>query len=222
MIFTSVQPGAADADGMHRGRNPINRAHVVYIKDVQQASTDTTEKWLENMCKRGMNYLPEDSTLVCDVAPWHVSKEAQAIFNQRELNIVYLPAGTGKWLNPCDQSIHREIRREFDRLMLERPNEKLLNVIDAYYSVRDDVVRNSWRHTGLLEEDYETRLRHAAAEGFRPGAGRDEMYSRASESWDGWKSENLRHDLPVEHGLRADVGHDCALDGRRHTYHGTK
>lgn len=220
VIFTSDDVPPSGGDGMYQGRDPANRAHVVHVDGVRQASTVTTEVWLQTMCRCHANYLPADSTLVLDVASWHVSKEMTEIFNQRCINTVLLPAATGKWLNPNDQAIHREMRRKYAELTAKHPREKLLNVIDAYYSVKDSAVLGSWQRTGLLEEDFEARLLHAATEGYRAAADQSDFYESCNRSWENWKISNFRHPedaLPGSVPLPLPGG---ALDGKHHTRYG--
>jgi hypothetical protein len=193
--------------------DPTHLAFVVYRPGVSSASTETTEIWLENMRCSAAAMLEDGCVLVIDVAPWHVSKEAKAIFAQADLTVCAIPAAAGKWLNPCDQSIHREMRRVFVRLQRERPGRKLQNIISAYYAVSDKVVEHSWDHTGLLKDDYEERLRHTATEGFRPGLGREQEFERAHLAWSGWVSQHLRSPADALSTHQPEQLDDCSLDG---------
>lgn len=222
VIFTSDDPGPCAADGMFGGRNPANRAYVVYVDGVRQASTVTTDVWLQTMCRRHANYLPPDSTLVLDVAPWHVSKEMTEIFNQRCINTVLLPAATGKWLNPNDQAIHREMRRTYAELVARHPREKLLNVIDAYYSVKDGAVLGSWQRTGLLEDDFEARLLRAATEGYRAAPDQSDFFERCNRSWGNWKITNFRRPADALPGAAPMPLSGDGLDGDYHTRFGRR
>jgi len=144
------------------------------------------------MRRPGWLMIEDGCTLVMDKAPWHNSAEATAIFDQAELSVALLPAATGKWLNPCDQANPPRDARTFVRLQRERPHDKVRNIIAAYYALSEATVRGAWQHSALLEADYEERLRQASAEGFRPGAGREQEFEAAHQAWAEWISENLR------------------------------
>jgi hypothetical protein len=124
-IVTGKKVSAAHTDGFHTDGNPDHRAYVVYRPNIKQSSGELTEIWLEHMCKRTENYLPADSSIVMDVATWHVSKEMIEVWNQRRINTFFLPAASGRWLNPCEQSMHREMRRAFTQLQQHNPRDKL-------------------------------------------------------------------------------------------------
>lgn len=135
VIFTGKAVCAADAHPFHTDGNPEHKAYVVRLPDIKQSSTETTEIWLEHMCTQVAEYLPRDSSVLMDVATWHVSEKMQAIWHLRGINTFFLPAASGRWLNPCDQSIHREMRRAFVQLQQRNPKNKLNNIISAYYAV---------------------------------------------------------------------------------------
>jgi hypothetical protein len=215
VILTSTQPGEPDCGDLFSDGDPTHLAYVVYLPGVSSPSTHTTEIWLECMRRRSRLMLEDDCVLILDVATWHVSADAKAFFAQAALDVRHIPAAAGKWLNPCDQSIHREMRRTFIRLQREQPHTKLRNIIAAFYAVSDSNVEHSWDHTALLKDNYEERLRHIAAEGFRAGCGREEEFERAHLAWSEWVSQHFRSPtdaLPSHHPEQLD---DCALDGAR-------
>ena len=139
VIFVGKQPPAGDDGEWHLSSDGLNYAYVIYIEGLTQASTRTTEVYLETIFNRWENGPVDGSVFIMDVAPWHVSAEARALWDDYGLVPKFLPATTGKWLNPCDQSIHREMRRTFSKLQQRRPKNKLKNIIDAYYAVTDKI-----------------------------------------------------------------------------------
>lgn len=220
-IITSAAVPVANMGQFHTDGNPLHKAYVVYLPGTSQASGNTTEMWLEHVCRAAENYLPADSSIVMDVASWHVSKKMLEVWNQRNLNAFFLPAASGRWINPCDQSIHREMRRTFTRLQQHNPKNKLQNVITAYYSVTDSHVLHSWDHTRLLKGDYEAHLAQVASEGYRPTEDRKDFFEAAVEKFDVWAGENVRRADDVLPGVAPVSTSDDKMDGRHWMMFGT-
>lgn len=162
------------------------------------ANSRCTVEWVQLMegprGKAEWNFLVEDTELILDRAPWHLTKDVTDIFEDKGITPHYIPAAGGRWLNPVDQSINREFRREFVRLQHERGNEhKLSNIIRAYYSISDDTVRSSFHHTGLItQEDPELLLQRRSEEGYAAPRARKDKFDVMKEAFMKWANECLR------------------------------
>jgi len=226
VIFTGQQPPPCDDNrdgrGWYLSSDRQNHAYVHYIEGLSQSSTRTTEIYLETLQNnRFEQALPRDASFVLDRAPWHISAEAAALWNQYHFNVFVLPPTTGKWLNPNDQAIHREIRRQFNRLQLINPRHKVRNIIDAYYAVSEETVRASWRHTYLLRSGYEEHLRKEAARGFRAGVGCEDHFEAANEAWEQWFRASVRRPRDVLSAFNRATVPGSALDGQYWIRYGT-
>lgn len=222
VIFTGVKPPPGDDGEWYLTSDKKNYGYVVYIEGLASASTRTTEIYLETIFNKWERPPEEDSCFVMDVAPWHVSAEARALWDQYSLHVYFLPATTGKWLNPNDQAIHAVMRGTFNRLQRQSPANKIRNILDAYYSVKDETVTRSWRHTCLLKGDYEEHLRAEACRGFRAGVGWEAHYERGYQEFTDWAKKSVRapSDTLPGYSPPTSLG-ESNLDGKRWSAYGT-
>jgi hypothetical protein len=222
VIFVGKQPPAGDDGEWHLSSDGLNYAYVIYIEGLTQASTRTTEVYLETIFNRWENGPVDGSVFIMDVAPWHVSAEARALWDDYGLVPKFLPATTGKWLNPCDQSIHREMRRTFSKLQQRRPKNKLKNIIDAYYAVTDKIAMSSFKHTHLLAGDHVEHLRNEAARGFRAGPKNAEELERARLIYEKWVKKTVRRPQDVFRPFTPEALEGDSLDGVHWAQYGRK
>lgn len=220
VIFTGAEPPPPDDDPWYYASDGRSYAYVHYIPGLTQASTHTTEIYLETIFGRWENEPEEDAVWIVDSAPWHKSREAVELWGDHGLDVRFLPATTGKWLNPNDQAIHREMRRTFNRLQRADSSIKTRNIIDSYYAVAEDVVKNSYRHTHILLNDYEEHLRNEAARGFRAGSSREVEYEEARQLYEKWFKMTVRRPSDLLRPNRPASLGTSGLDGVRWTRYG--
>ena len=67
----------------------------------------------------------------------------------------------------------------------------MLNIIAAYYSISDDVVKHSWRHTALMEGDAAAHLTKVSQEGYRVPKGREKQFAAYAEKFENWANSSL-------------------------------
>jgi hypothetical protein len=162
------------------------------------ANSRCTTEWIQLMeSPRGSakwNFLEENTELIIDRAPWHLTKDVTDLFHDKDIRPHLIPAAGGRWLNPCDQAINREFRREFVRLQRERgTSHKLSNMISAYYHITEETVLGAWRHTGLITtEDATVLITRRSQEGYAAPKGRKEDFQKYRAAWDEWARKNLR------------------------------
>jgi hypothetical protein len=126
VIFVKERPPDPDlVDGCYSDGNPDHFAYVVWVKKSAAPSTAQLERWLECMEDKDYNCLLGVNHLLCDSASWHTAAEAQRIFKQHDIIAHTIPAAAGKWINPCDQAPHREMRRVFNHLQQQQPGNKI-------------------------------------------------------------------------------------------------
>jgi hypothetical protein len=166
-------------------------AFVHYLPKSKSASTKHTEIWLEDMNSDDANMLQGRHHLLLDKAKWHTSAEARKLFGQYDITTHYIPAATGRWLDPCDQAIHRELRRSFRKRQRVRRSDKLQNIVRAYYDISEKTVLGSWRRTALLEGDAKAHLTKVSTEGYRAPKGREAQFQLYSKKFDLWANSSL-------------------------------
>ena len=151
VIFTSdYLPDFDDPKSRYTDKDG-NAAYLHYIPNISSPNSQTTIMWLHDMRDERAPMLENGCTLLLDQAGWHKKEEVMQEFEDAEIEVILLPAKTGKWLDPQDQSFHRELRRKFVALMAQRGGLKLDKILQAYWTMHDKVVTSSWRQTGLLK-----------------------------------------------------------------------
>ena len=146
VIFTPTEPPPPDVGGTWHSDG--DREHVAYVVHMPGISSPTSEcmiRWMDLLQRREWNFFADDTELILDRAPWHMTKSVGDRVEEAGITPHFLPSGAGAYLNSMDQSFHREFRRSFVKLQHTRgPQFKLQNMISAYYSVTEDTVRGSW------------------------------------------------------------------------------
>lgn len=102
VIFTSKKTEDRGSRSIRRLEDKNQFAFVHYMPDNSAPSTQHTEICLSDMNSDDANMLEGEHHLVLDKASWHTSAAARKLFDDYEVTTHFIPAGTGKWLNPCD------------------------------------------------------------------------------------------------------------------------
>jgi hypothetical protein len=191
VIFTSKETEDRGSRSIRRLADSDQFAFVHYMPGNSTPSTNHTEIWLADMNSADANMMQGHHHLLIDKASWHTSAAARKLFDAYDITTHFIPAATGKWLNPCDQAIHREIRRRFNQLQQVRHSDKIDNIIKAYYSLTESTVKGSWRHTALLEGDAAAHLTKVSQEGYHPTAEREAQFAEYVEKFDVWATSSL-------------------------------
>ncbi len=168
-----------------------NQAFVHYRAAPLAPNYETTITWLHDMRDESNVQLENGCVLLLDHAGWHKKAEVQQEFEDAEIQVLLYPKRAGKWLDPQDQAFHREMRRAYVKLLTSRDGSKVGKIVEAYYAVSDQAVEGSWAHTGMLRDNYEQVLTAVAAEGFRAGKGKEDLFSRGTAAWEAWILKNF-------------------------------
>jgi hypothetical protein len=191
VIFTSEKTESRGNRNVRYVEGKDCFAFVHYMPDGSAPSRKLTAIWLEDMNSSDAAMVEGRHHLVLDKATWHTSAKIVQLFDSYDITPHFIPAGTGKWLNPLDQSIHREIRRRFITLQQVRRSNRIDNLIRAYYSVSKAVVDGSWRHTALLEGDISAHLTKVATEGYHAPSGQEQRFSLYTDKFNVWANSDL-------------------------------
>jgi hypothetical protein len=191
VLFTNKPLPNQGSSNILRLKDPDQFAFVHYLPDNKCASTKHTEIWLEDMNSADANMMQGHHHLLLDKAKWHTSAEARNLFAQYDVTTQFIPAAPGRWLDPCEQAIHRELRRRYNQLQQVRRSDKLRNIVQAYYDLSEKNVLGSWRHTALLEGDATAQLTKVSQAGYRAPKHRGEQFDRYSKKFDLWANASL-------------------------------
>lgn len=193
VIFTKDDPGPPQLRNA-RGEwyTDGNRTHYAFVHRVRKCAPShlQTAQWVKDLTSPDFNFLGSSSNLILDKAPYHTDSQSSMLWGQLaskyNTSFEWIPAAGGKWVNPCDQAIHRELRRNFHRLMVQRPQHHLANLISAYYAISEECVRGAWRHTRLLSGEYRKHLSRRETEGYHSSRSWAAQHHLFSKEWDTW------------------------------------
>lgn len=217
MIFVPEPP----AHGQRYTASNNARAILIHIPGLGAPSEASTLAWLKALTSSGEHYFEDDPHIILDSLHGHFADDITEAWSNIGATTHKLPATLGRWLNPCDQAINREMRREFLRLQMHNRNTKLDNIVRAYYSITEDTVKNSFKKCGLFGGDPEEVIENVAAEGYRATGDRQELLESCERAFATWATTSSRRRTDVLPRTPQPAALDCALDGRRWTAWGS-
>jgi hypothetical protein len=165
------------------------------------------------MTHRNHNYLSDKLHVILDSLKGHFAEHTDIMWSHVHATLYRLPAASGKWLNPCDQSINREIRRKFIQLQQLNRRDKLSNIIEAYYSVRDETIVASFDRCGLFKGDPEDIVSQQASQGFNPTSARKDACERYESALTDWMRKSVRSCSDILPRSKRTKSMDSSLDG---------
>jgi hypothetical protein len=184
-----------------------NVAYVVYIPGLGGPSEKSTAVWLEKMTARDTNYFTDEPHIILDSLHGHFTKVMLGDWENVGATLHRLPAASGKWLNPCDQSINREMRREFTRLQQLDRRDKIRNIIRAYYSIKDETIIKSFNKCGVFDGDPDDIISAQACQGYRAKGSRDKQLQGYRVAFLDWASS--KYPRRCRHAT-AECASECA------------
>ena len=221
VIFTTRETEAStEPDGLFRDEKG-NEAYVVYIPGLGGPSEKSTAVWLEKMTTRDANYFGDDPHIILDSLRGHFTEVMLGDWENVGATLHRLPAASGKWLNPCDQSINREMRREFMRLQQLDRRDKIRNIIRAYYSIKDETITKSFNKCGVFEGDPDDIISAQACQGYRAKGHRDKQLQSYRVAFLGWAQLNTRSPADMLPRSAPPDAIDKGLDGEYWNAYGT-
>lgn len=221
VIFTSDKTLLSDDKHRRVYINDKEYGIVIYEPGVGAPSAKTTSIWIDKRTSRAEKALRSGDHLLLDALRGHFADSPDHMFKDAGVILFKLPEGSGKYLNPPDQAIHRELRRLFRKLQNDNRNEKVLNIIRAYYGVRPETIKNSFRLCGIFEGDPEEIVQYQASQGYRAEGPRAEALKVYEEAFAKWKKDNLRNVVDVTPQALATSSLPDQMDGVYWKQHGT-
>jgi hypothetical protein len=201
---------------------PIDRpAFVVYMPNLGAPSTASTVVWLDKMTSEGVDYFEDQPHVILDSLRGHFATDAKVSWKDNEATLYRLPSASGKWLNPCDQAINREMRRTFLKLQRLDRKKKLEDIIYAYYSISPDVISHSFNRCGLFGGDPEDIITEQASQGFHPTLDRKETVIEYKKAFSTFLASSVRSSRDVLPRSCKTVSMDSSFDGDYWTSYGS-
>lgn len=197
------------------------KAILLHIPGLGGPSEASTLQWIKAVTSETEDYFDDNPHIILDALHGHFTDAAHEAWSNIGATTHKLPATLGRWLNPCDQGINREMRREFLRLQMQNRNTKLDNIVHAYYSITESTVVNSFKKCGLFGGDPEEVIQNVAAEGYRATGDRRELLESCESAFAEWAATCSRRRADVLPRTQLPAALDSALDGRRWTTWGS-
>jgi hypothetical protein len=167
------------------------------------------------------DYFDDNPHIILDGLKGHFGEKMEMAWQSVNATTHRIPAALGRWLDPCDQSINREIRRRFTQLQMQNRNRKLDNIIDAYYSIKDETVENAFTKCGYFGRDSKEVISTAAAEGYRATERRSADMARYREAFQEWASRSTRDPSDMLPRSAPPQQLESTLDGEKWVRYGT-
>lgn len=221
VIFTTrLTEASKEDDGLFRDEDN-NEAYVVYIPNLGGPSERSTAAWLDKMTSRGSNYFDDHPHIILDSLRGHFTPTMQGDWDNIGATLHQLPAASGKWLNPCDQSINREMRREFLRLQQLDRRDKIRNIIRAYYSIKEETIVKSFKKCGIFCGDPDDIITAQACQGYHAAGKRGDKLEGYRAAFEDWAHHHTRSPEDMLPRAKPPTALDGQLDGVYWAAHGT-
>lgn len=193
----------------------------VHLAGLGAPSSESTQHWLKRVTRPQDHYFDDNPHIILDSLKGHFTEKMEEAWQNVNATTHRLPATLGRWLDPCEQSINREMRREFTRLQMRDRKCKLDNIIDAYYSIKDETVKNAFIKCGYLGRDATEVICTADSEGYRATNGRSADMARYNKAFIEWASRSTRNPCDMLPRSAPPKQLESALDGEAWRRYGT-
>jgi hypothetical protein len=210
VIFVPSKP----KDGQRYITADNKEAMLLHIEGLGAPSSASTLAWLNAVTRRGADYFEDSPHIILDSLRGHFAPTVEEKWENIKATTHRLPATLGRWLNPCDQSINREMRREFTRLQMDNRNAKLDNIVRAYYSVKESTVINSFKKCGLFGGKPEDVIDEVAREGYSTAGARHETLEACRVAFTKWATSSVRRPSDLLPRSTFPAAAESGLDGR--------
>ena len=177
VIFTNCADVPKDIEGERI-------AFVIYIENLLAPSADLTVRWMDTI----RAYLEDSPLIIHDRGPEYAAKRVQEEFETLEIDARMLPATGGAYANPCDNAFNSQFRRVYSEHLPSSYTDKLVRIIDCYYTAQDTSISRYFEHIGYTgRPPTRQRVRNLLNEGFKPGRKNEILYGTMRNSYRAWK-----------------------------------
>lgn len=192
---------------------PYHKAYLVHMPNLGNPSEASTLEWLKKLTHFDRDYFDDNPHVVLDSLKGHFGQRMEEKWQDAYVTTHRIPAGAGKWLNPCDQAINRELRRTFTRLQQQDRSQKLDNIIEAYYALKESTIKNSFNRCGLFEGDPSSVITKAVSQGYVASEKRRDSMARYHAAFLDWANGNTRAATDALPRSKHVTDLSCSLDG---------
>jgi len=208
----SCLPPVIMTDDKYCPQISFDDASVLKVKSSRAASVDNMKRWLDQISP----YLRDEPYLLMDPHRSRFSPSIEEDLEDLGITLLSFPAGTGKVLDPVDNSFSAPVKTYYYTQPHNTHLEMLHAIHDAYYQPSDETVRRYWASIGYTtNRDLNTVVKGLAMRGWSKGSISQEQQRQWIQMYEEWKRESsvlyLKGVLPKNppHSLAAS-----SLDGK--------
>ncbi len=174
-----------------------NGSKIALFKKIKGTTNESVTAWAEF----AKPYLKDQPLLILDNAKGHYNDDFLALMDEYGVTVRYLPPGSGKLLNPCDNSLHASFKSNFFKKK-KKPHElKIKSINEAYFEISEESIINCFKQCGYLDSmDAKTVVSNLISSGYRATEARKELTYQMQHAYRKWKL-HLRSDA---HNIKSD------------------
>lgn len=168
---------------------------VLKVKSSKGSGIDVTKRIFDRL----KDYLQDEPYILMDPLHAHTNKEVVEILEEWRATPLIFPAGTGKLLDPVDNSFNAPLKARYGLKEKRNHTEMITAIHKSYYEVTDTAIAKYWAHIGYTNhKDLVEVVDKLIFQGYGRGAIDEATQNRCVEMYLKWE-KNAR-DL-WEHGI---------------------
>lgn len=172
-----------------------NNHYVAVMPDRKGEAEDTTLAYLQWVFQH--SYLKPGELVLMDAGGGHQTEGVKHWLQSKGILFRLFPPGTGKWLNPCDNSFNADFARKYHLRIAElheagsvTHEARLHAMMDAYDSTHSEGIVNMFRHCGILHNRPHQAVKHLMNEGYRLKSEYKHLHQHQLDAYAHWCTDN--------------------------------
>lgn len=191
---------------------------VLRVNSSKAPSNDILLRWLD----AAKDYLTPGTLLLMDDHSSRKNKEVLEVMKEMEVELYVLPGGTGKVLDPVDNSFNSVVKHTYYQQPRETHQQMLAAIVKAYYTPTSESIQHYFQHIGYTSDRAaKSHARELAMRGYNSGAIPPETQQKYRHMYEQWRhnSRQLKYSgiRPTE--VPESVKGSSTLDGKYWQYY---
>jgi hypothetical protein len=165
-----------------------NDAKISLFPDLKGPTNRSVTAWAE----QNKEYLQDGPLLIVDNLKGHYGADFMNLMSDYGVTVKHLPAGSGKLLNPCDNSLHSTFRRNYLQKEKQPHTTKMESIVEAYEEIDELSIIHCFQNCGYISSRCAAHLiSNLVSEGYRSTGARAAQHADWLHRYSTWKL-NLR------------------------------
>lgn len=166
-----------------------NGASLALFPDLKGPTNRSVTAWAEI----NKEYLTPKTLLIVDNLKGHYNEDFIGLMEQFQVTVKHLPPGSGKLLNPCDNSLHSIFRRFYLGKPKSPHTVKIQSIVDAYDEISTDSINHCFNSCGYFDSKETSSIskivNNLISEGYRAAGEKEKEHSIWKEKYLAWKRD---------------------------------